>query len=130
MSESFEELMKRKQERLAGKKKEPKKRKRLKPKSKKQRLRDEEYQALHKEYFSLPHNRRCALCGTSEALSIHHTEKRGDNQNKTETWVTLCLLNNQFTKYKFPEANHSHSGGCHGFVEGNKEWARKNGFLK
>ena len=133
---SIEEFLNNKEaKRLEGTKAIPPKRtglsrKPLNPVSKKGRKKKQEYAKATAEHYKNDENRRCALCGTNKNLSIHHSEKRDNgNHAKEETCITLCILGS-YMDQQFPEMNHSHSGGCHGFVEGNKAWARDNGYLK
>lgn len=132
-SESFEEWLARK----AAKKDQPKpvpglrrsglkRGKPLKPISEKGKKRAKEYKKAREEHYSDEDNRRCALCGSTNNLSVHHTAKRGDNTAKGETFLTLCLTGSYMARLH-PQLNYAE--GCHNFVEANKGWARENGYL-
>jgi len=131
---SFEEYLSNKEaKRLESTKPVPSKRirsGRLNPVSKKGRKKRQEYAKASKEHYQNDENRRCALCGSQGNLSIHHIKKRLEgNHAEKETFITLCLTS-KFMDERYPQSNHSHSGGCHGWIEGNKEWARENGYLE
>jgi len=100
----------------------------LNPVSKKQKKRNDEYKKARESHYSRQENRQCRCCGTTNNLSIHHTEKRGCNTSNEESFITLCIIGD-FMDRKFPESNHSHSGGCHGWVEANKSQARELGLM-
>ncbi len=105
------------------------KRTRLNPVSKKQKKKNSDYAKAKEEHYKNDENRRCFFCGTTRYLSVHHTEKRTDGKiSDQKTFLTLCLLGDYLDRQN-EDMNHSHSGGCHGFVEGNKQWARDNGYL-
>jgi hypothetical protein len=98
--------------------------------SKKQKKKNGDYAKAKKEFYKEDDNRKCYCCGCDNNLSIHHIKKRSDgNISNKETFVTLCLTGN-YMDAQYPEANHSHSGGCHGFIEGNKSIARELGLLE
>lgn len=97
----------------------------LNPVSKKQKKRLQEYEKAKEKHYKHDANRVCAICGSSNNLSIHHKSKRGSNI--ASDLVTLCLIGNYLSNLH-PELNPS-SSGCHGFVEANKGWARENGWL-
>jgi hypothetical protein len=99
-------------------------RKRLNPVSKKQKKRNTEYKKAREEFYKDEANQKCFLCGSTSGLSIHHTKKRGNNISDNKHFVTLCLVGDYMDKL-YPDANHSHTGGCHGFIEGNKSIARE-----
>src|SRR4029078_11574610 len=46
----------------------------LKPVSKKGKKKQQEYAAASKKHYSNDENKRCALCGTNQNLSIHHSK--------------------------------------------------------
>ena len=94
--------------------------------SPRQKERLKKYKAAAKEHYSHEENQKCYCCGTTSGLSIHHISKRGSNIDKD--LVTLCMTSD-YMDCKYPDSNHSHSGGCHGWVEGNKSIARKIGLL-
>lgn len=104
------------------------KRTRLNPVSKKQKKKLVEYKHAREEHYSKEENQKCHFCGKTENLSIHHMKKRGDHLANQETFITLCLTGD-FMDKRYPELNHSHQGGCHAFIEANKSWARKHGYL-
>jgi hypothetical protein len=128
MSESFDEFMERKRARLAGEKKPAKKRTGLKPVSKKQSVKLRLYKQARDHHYSSEENRCCAICGTTDNLSIHHTGKRGNEIANKEKFITLCIIGDCLEQ-QYPKLNGG-SGGCHGFVEANKEWAREKGDLE
>lgn len=103
-------------------------RKGLNPVSKKQKKKNSSYQQATTEHFKDEANQKCFLCGSTEALSIHHRRKRGKHIDDPFYFMTLCMIGDYLDK-QYPDMNHSHSGGCHGFVEGNKEWAREKGYI-
>lgn len=122
----FEEWLNRK-EKPKEKKRYVLKKTRLKPVSSKQRKRLSLYEQAKKDHYRSDKNQACFICGSRDGLSIHHVKGRG--QNLCNSFITLCLRGDYLDK-KFPELNHNHTGGCHGFVEGNKKWARENGYIK
>jgi hypothetical protein len=97
--------------------------------SKKKKKQNSEIEAAYKRHYADPANRVCACCGTDNGLSIHHKKGRGPYAADETTFVTLCTIGD-FLDRLHPTLNHSHAGGCHGFVEGNKKWARENGYLE
>ncbi len=96
--------------------------------SKKQKKKNSEYKKARESHYSKESNQVCFICGRSNNISIHHSRKRGGNTSNEETFFTLCLIGN-FADKLYPNSNHSHSGGCHGWVEGNKSIAREIGLL-
>lgn len=102
---------------------------RLNPVSKKQKKRNTEYKEAREQHYSDESNRRCKLCGTADNLSIHHTRGRGEHTSDTSSFVTLCILGSAMDK-AWPDSNHSHSGGCHGWIEANKGFAKEKGILE
>jgi hypothetical protein len=102
------------------------KRSSLKPASNKRKKKLVEYKKASAEY--LQDNSSCELCGCTNNLSIHHVAKRGSNLSNKDKFMTLCILGDYMDK-QYPDSNHSHSGGCHGWVEGNKSLSRKLGYL-
>lgn len=128
--ESFEDYMRRKEERRLNGKKKPQglKKSRLRPVSKKQSKRNQAYAKAREEHYSDDSNKACAICGRTENLSIHHSAKRGSNIADARTFITLCVIGDTLAR-THPELNYS-SLGCHGFVEANKGWARENGYLE
>lgn len=127
MSESFEDWIERK---TNPKQKEKKiytlKRTRINPISKKQKKRNESYRKKHDEY--LKNHQRCEICGSSENLSIHHKMGRGSYTDKEEFFMVACM-SGSFLNQKYPDSNHHHTGGCHGWIEANKKIARANGWI-
>lgn len=102
---------------------------RLNPVSKKQKKKNNEYNKAKKVHYADEANRVCLFCGTSNNLSIHHTAKRLNGKLMDETsFITLCLAGD-FMDRKHPDSNHSHTDGCHGWLEANKSWARDNGYI-
>lgn len=99
-------------------------RKGLNPVSKKQKKRNNDYKDAIKEHYEDEANQKCFLCGCSNNLSIHHKKKRGKETSDPFYFVTLCLVGNAMDE-RYPDSNHSHTGGCHGWVEGNKSIARE-----
>lgn len=97
---------------------------RLNPVSKKQKKRNASYEQSKKEFLEKESNQKCYLCGKTSSLSIHHRDKRGDNLDNPLLFLTLCMIGDYMDK-EYPDSNHSHSGGCHGWAEGNKETARE-----
>jgi hypothetical protein len=126
--ESFDDFMERKRARLAGEKKPAKKRTPLKPISKKQSVKLRRYKQARELHYGEEENRCCAICGKTDNLSVHHAAKRGNNIDRTDTFITLCVIGDYLSQ-QHPELNHS-SYGCHGFVEANKGWAREKGYLE
>lgn len=127
--ENLEQWIKRKEERRAWKLSPERgrlKRSALKPVSNKQRKKLSVYSKVKAEH--LQDNSSCELCGCTNNLSIHHVAKRGDNLSNKDKFMTLCLMGD-YMDQQYPDSNHSHTGGCHGWVEGNKELARKLGYL-
>lgn len=100
----------------------------LNPVSRKQKKKNADYKKAREEHYSKIENRRCALCGTTDNLSVHHTNKRGNNIADASTFVTLCILGSAIDAI-FPELNSCQGLGCHGKVERNKGWARDNNLL-
>jgi hypothetical protein len=107
----------------------PLRKSKLNPVSKKQKKRNKEYKYAKEQHYSSEENRVCFCCGSPNNLSIHHKEKRGINTSNRESFITLCIMGNYMDE-RYPESNHSHSGGCHGWVEANKSQARELGLLK
>lgn len=103
-------------------------RKRLNPVSKKHKKRLSGYKESREEFYKDEVNQKCFLCGSVNNLSIHHKKKRGKETDDPFYFVTLCIIGN-YMDLEYPDANHSHSGGCHGFIEGNKSIARELGLL-
>lgn len=134
MSESFDEFMERKRRRLEGEPKPKKERtplkkgKGLNPVSKKQSAKLRLYKKARELHYGSEENRSCAICGATNGLSVHHIEKRGDNIADSSKFITLCIIGDYMANL-YPELN-SGSGGCHGFIEANKSWAREHGYLK
>lgn len=128
MAESFEDFMKRKADRLAGVPKPKKERKGLNPVSKKQSKKLQAYAKARESHYSKESNRSCAVCGGVDNLSIHHINKRGDRISDEEGFITLCLQGD-YLEQLYPELNKG-TGGCHGFIEANKGWAREKGYLE
>lgn len=101
-------------------------RSRLRSVSKKQQKRLKEYNEIQPT-----EDTHCEICGGKTRLSRHHKSGRGANLSNRDSIIWLCIMGSEdFLRRRFPDANHSHSGGCHGFVEANKRWARENGFLE
>lgn len=96
--------------------------------SKKQKKRNTSYQQATKEHYEDEANRKCFFCGATSSLSIHHRRKRGVHTDDPLYFMTLCMMGNYMDE-KYPDMNHSHAGGCHGFIEGNKEWSREKGYI-
>jgi len=97
--------------------------------SKKGRKKRQEYAKASKEHYQNDENKRCALCGSQRNLSIHHIKKRLEgNHAEKETFITLCLTSKHMDE-RYPESNHSHSGGCHGWTHGNPSLAKELGLL-
>ena len=92
--------------------------------SKKQKKKNQEYKKAREEFYKDETNQKCFLCGCSDNLSIHHTKKRGNSISDATSFVTLCLVGDYMDKL-YPNANHSHTGGCHGFIHGNASIGRK-----
>ena len=127
--ESFEDYMKRRQDRLDGVEKPKKQRQGLRPVSKKQQKKNQSYAKARERHYADEANRVCAICGTTNNLSIHHSEKRGDNTDKEETFISLCVIGSRFNEL-YPELNSNEGLGCHQGIERNKGWARERGYLK
>ena len=72
----------------------------------------------------------CEVCGQQNHLSIHHKKGRiGKLLNDKRWWMCACLIGSEdYLKEAFPDANHCHSGGCHGFIEANANLAREKGW--
>lgn len=103
-------------------------RSRLKPVSERRSKANEKYAKAKAAYLKA--NRTCEICGKDQALSIHHIGGRsGSKLYDPDNFMTLCLIGDYLDR-KFPEANHSHAGGCHGFVEGNKDLAREKQWIR
>lgn len=102
---------------------------RINPVSKKQKKRNNDYKEATREHYEAEENRKCFLCGCTNNLSIHHRNKRGKETADPFYFITLCLIGG-FMDEKYPESNHSHSGGCHGWTEGNKDKARELELIK
>jgi len=100
------------------------KRGKINPVSKKQKKRNSGYKDAMAEHYSEEENQKCAMCGCRNALSIHHKNKRGKETDDAFYFITLCMIGD-FMDKRYPDSNHSHSGGCHGWVEGNKDKARE-----
>ena len=98
-------------------------RKGLNPVSKKQKKRNNDYKDAMAEHYADEENRRCFLCGSTDNLSIHHKKKRGKETSDSFYFVTLCIIGSYMDK-KYPDSNHSHSGGCHGWVHANTSIAK------
>lgn len=72
----------------------------------------------------------CKVCGTENNLSVHHTAGRGALLNVKSLWIAACLIGSEeFLKKKYPNSNHSHSGGCHGWIEANHSLSRELGYV-
>ena len=101
-------------------------RKRLNPVSKKRKKENDIYAEKSRRWLQ---HRECALCGIRSSLSVHHAKGRGRFLNDESTWKCLCLSNDRISilRARFPEANFSYQGGCHGFVEANRSIAEKLG---
>jgi hypothetical protein len=97
--------------------------------SKKKKKQNSEIEAAYKRHYADPANRVCACCGADNGLSIHHKKGRGPYAADETTFVTLCIIGNHMD-HLYPNSNHAHSGGCHGWVEGNKSIAREIGLLE
>ena len=135
-SESIDDWTKRQEEkRSGGSKKIPARRSGLKrgklnPVSKKQKKKNADYTKAKSEHYKNEINQSCALCGTTKNLSVHHAKKRLEgNISNSSTFITLCLIGDYMDR-THPTSNHSHSGGCHSWIEANKTWARENGYLE
>jgi hypothetical protein len=77
----------------------------------------------------LKENPSCEICGRKDNLSIHHKSGRiGELLYDEGNLMTLCLIGYILDK-KYPNSNHNHTGGCHGWVEANKSIARENGWI-
>lgn len=107
----------------------PLKRTPLKPVSKKQQKKLSDYARARKVHYSDESNRSCFLCGRSDHLSVHHIAKRGTKIADTDQFVTLCLIGDYMDNL-YPDSNHSHTGGCHAWIEANKSIARELGLLE
>lgn len=125
LEQAFQDL----QEHRNRERKPKKKRSRLKPVSDKRKDEDAKYRRDSKAWLR---GKTCCLCGIGYSLSVHHVKGRGKFLNDQSTWEPACLVNDriQLLKQRFPEANFSYPGGCHGFIEANKKLARKLGLLK
>lgn len=100
-----------------------KKKSKLSRKSNKESSRQSKYRKASKEY--LEDHPRCELCGNPSSLSIHHKMGRsGEYLWDKSFFMTLCLLGYAMDR-AYPDSNHSHTGGCHGWVEANKRLARE-----
>jgi len=83
-----------------------------------------------RESVAFLRDKTCALCGTADNLSLHHMAGRGKLLNEQKYWIPLCLIGSEaWIRDKYPDTNHSHSGGCHGWVEANKTLAKELGFI-
>lgn len=127
----FEDWLKKKEDRKNGVKPPKKvyqmKRSKLNPVSKKQKKKNALISKSYKEHYADEENRKCALCGSRENLSVHHRSKRlGDKAHDPNTFITLCLTGSYLADLH-PELNRAE--GCHGMVEANKSWARQNNYL-
>jgi hypothetical protein len=96
----------------------------LNPVSKKRKKKNVNYKESVESHYADEKNQTCFLCGCSNNLSIHHKKKRGKVLDDEFYFVTLCLIGDYMDRLH-PDSNHSHTGGCHGWVEGNKEQARE-----
>lgn len=101
-------------------------RKGLNPISKKQQKKLNDYKKARDAHYKEESNRVCLLCGGTNNLSVHHSKKRGESIADTKTFFTLCLKG-RYLDELYPDANHNHTGGCHGFVEANPSIARELG---
>lgn len=99
-------------------------RKGLNPVSKKQKKKNSSYQKEKYEFFQREDNQKCFLCGCLNNLSLHHRKKRGEHVDDALYFMALCMVGN-FMDEKYPDSNHSHSGGCHGWTHANGELARE-----
>jgi len=99
-------------------------RSRLNPVSKKQKKKQSGYKEAREIFYDSEKNQKCFLCGRTDSLSIHHKKKRGNDIDDPLYFVSLCLVGD-FMDRKYPDSNHSHSGGCHSWVEANKSIARE-----
>lgn len=86
----------------------PLKRTLLAPVSKKRKKILTDYTALRKEYLSIM--QQCERCGVRKSRDIHHTEGRGSNTNRIETWRAVCRP-------------------CHDWIHANPSQAREEGWL-
>lgn len=75
--------------------------------SKKQSRVISEYSKLRREFITK--NPKCFICGKI-ATDIHHKSGRGQNTNKTETWMSVCRT-------------------CHELIHKNPKWAKENGYI-
>lgn len=100
----------------------------LKKISKKQKKRNADYKKAREEHYSKEENQKCFLCGTTNNLSIHHMAKRLDRIADASSFVTLCLMSNAMD-IKYPESNHSHSGGCHSWAHANASLSKELGLI-
>lgn len=107
----------------AKKKKKPK----IKSKSSKRSSEESLYAKARKKYLN--ENPNCEICGNSKNSSLHHKAGRsGKLIYDIEYFSNLCLASD-YCDVIYPESNHNHSGGCHGWVEANKDLARELGWL-
>lgn len=136
LSDSFPDWLRDKELKRAQKKEKAQREKRfsslrrspLNKVSKKQKKRNQEYHQALDRHYEKESNKTCAICGSSNNLSIHHKEGRGSKVASEETFVTLCILGTRFNEL-YPDLNPNNGLGCHQGVEANKGWARENGFL-
>lgn len=102
-------------------------RKYMRQQSKKGRKRQSKYSKAASEY--LKENPFCEICGREENLSIHH--KAGRNGSllwDKRYFMTTCMIGYVLDKM-FPNSNKNHTGGCHGWIEANKNLAREKGWI-
>lgn len=94
--------------------------------SKKRKKEHLEYSKVSKKF--LIENPECEICGQREHLSVHHKKGRGKYLCDTEHFMVACVVGN-YLDAVYPESNHFHTGGCHGWIEANKEKARELGYI-
>lgn len=101
-------------------------RSKLKSASKKKRKELSEYKKECNKF--LRDNPKCEICGREENLSIHHKMGRGKNLCNPNYFMSACLVGG-FLDNKYPDSNHNHTGGCHGWIEANKTLSRELGYI-
>lgn len=96
--------------------------------SKKQKIKNKLYKEAREVHYADEDNRQCFLCGTHDNLSVHHKIKRGTKIDDAFYFVTLCILGTAMDE-RYADSNHSHSGGCHGWLHANAKLAKELGLI-
>lgn len=104
-----------------------KKRKPMRSSSKKRSKEMSQYSKVSATY--LKENPECEVCGNPSNPSIHHKKGRLGSLLTDERYFMHACLAGSFLDEMYPESNHNHTGGCHGWIEANRIQARKLGWI-